>query len=446
MSKSKRFWLRGPAGILFLLGSLGCLRIELPEAKIMNGQGQPALTWERSVEMALTHHPDLLQARAELKSRKYNRNQAFGDLLPTATGNLVKTSGKNSAAGESQENLNLGVTVEQTLFKGFGNASSFLRAKREWEAEEWDYANSSSQVRLSVRTAFIDLIRSNELLKVADRIAKRRKSNAELINLRYEAGRENKGAMLRAKAISEQADFVVRATGRQIESKSLALGRNLGGTFWTPVSISETLDKMVPVPEAKPLDYPALAEQVPAVQRSIKSAEAVKASVVTAQSVIWPEVTGSYNYGGTGNTVSNTRDNSELALKVSVPFFNGGSNIEGVLEANADYKAALEAARSARDQAITDLSAAWNAFQDALEAVSVRKSFLEASRVRAEIVRSKYSSGLSTYQEFDIAEQEFADSENNYVNSLAEALTQAARWDAARGLTLEEAYDENKKS
>jgi hypothetical protein len=48
---------------------------------------------------------------------------------------------------------------------------------------------------------------------------------------------------------------------------------------------------------------------------------------------------------------------------------------------------------------------------------------------------------LANFQDFDIAEQELADAENAYVESLADALIQQARWDAAKGLTLEDALN-----
>ena len=115
--------------------------------------------------------------------------------------------------------------------------------------------------------------------------------------------------------------------------------------------------------------------------------------------------------------------------------------MQGILESNADYKAALEAARSARDAQIAVLSQRWNEFRDAWELVSVKRSFLEAARQRAEIVHAQYTTGLATFQDFDIAEQELADSEKAYVQTLADVLTGEAGWNSALGKPLEEVHD-----
>ena len=55
------------------------------------------------------------------------------------------------------------------------------------------------------------------------------------------------------------------------------------------------------------------------------------------------------------------------------------------------------------------------------------------------MVRTQYTTGLTDFQTFDIAEQALADSERAYVQSLADVLVQEAEWTLAIGGTLEEA-------
>lgn len=421
----------------------GCLHTRLPEAKILQGPSDEGpLHWRRAVEIALRDHPDLIEARQSLQSKKHNRNQTIADFLPSADGSLTRSRSRTTGTRPMEDDLDLGLSVDQTFFSGFENTADFLKAKREWEAERWAYFEKSAEIRLSLRSAYIATMEEYQLLAVTREIAKRRRENAELIRMRYEAGRENKGAMLRAKAIADQAEFNVRQSERQIEQKSLALGRHLGGHFSEAIRVEENLEPLLPEKTEKPGNYPNLAESVPSVQRLIKNAEALKAGIAVSQSGLWPDVTGSFDYGYSGVRSSEMRDDASLRLRVDLPLFRGGETVLGILEANADYRAAFETARSARDEAITDLSSAWIDFRDALEAVDVRRAFLEAARERAGIVRSQYSSGLVNFQDFDIAEQELADSERNYVTSLADALRRQAGWEGARGLTLEEALNE----
>ena len=64
----------------------GCARVHLPEARIMPGQGHEGLTWERAVDLALAHHPDLIEARERLAAQAHHRNEALGAYLPSAEG------------------------------------------------------------------------------------------------------------------------------------------------------------------------------------------------------------------------------------------------------------------------------------------------------------------------------------------------------------------------
>jgi len=88
------------------------------------------------------------------------------------------------------------------------------------------------------------------------------------------------------------------------------------------------------------------------------------------------------------------------------------------------------------------LSEAWTQFADAVELVDVRMKFLEAARKRSEIVRAEYETGLVNFQDFDIVEQDIADSEKNYVESLASVLVQQANWELVKGSTLEDTLRE----
>lgn len=426
--------------LLVGLGS-GCVRVRLPAAAIVSGQAQEAFAWKRAAALALAHHPDLRQAREDLSAAAHHRNQALGAYLPSVDGTVSRKRSRTTTSATT-DSLAFDVDVTQPLFAGFGITGDALQAWREWEAARWSYAEQSASVRQSLRTAFVELLRLTKLLEVDRRIAERREDNAEMIRLRYQAGREHEGSWRRAQAIAEQARFDVRQTERRIGSQSLALGRQLGGYFAVPLRVDGDLEALAPSNPEPPADYAALAEAAPTVQRLTRSAEALKAAILSAQAEWWPTVDGTANYGYSGSKASNLKDDAALGVTVSVPLFHGGRNVQGVLESNAQYRAAVEAARSARDARIAQLSDRWVAFRDAWEFVSVRRAFLEAARTRSEIVRAQYTSGLVNFQDFDIAEQELADSERSYVQSLSDVLTREADWIQAKGDTLEDVLDD----
>jgi outer membrane protein TolC len=415
----------------------GCLKVTLPEARLVQGARKEPLAWKRAAELALGRNPDIISARDTVEARNRARKVAFGEYLPDADGDL--TRGRNKVPDEGWKNsLSLGVTATQKLFTGFKTTGDYLQAERGWEAAKLLYLETSADVRLRLRTAYVELLQLETRLEVDKRIAERRKENADFIKLRYESGRENLGSLMRTEAISSGADFDVRKTRREIESQRWRLSRELGGPFNLTLTVDGDLETMVPEPPALDYDYVSLAEKSPRVRRFVKTAEIFKAAIISAQSKVWPKADGAFGYSSSGEGASDLDDRLALDLSVTVPFFRGGKNVYSIAQAKSEYEAALEDARSARDERTAELAGSWAAFRDAWEAVKVEKEFVEASRERAQIVRSQYAMGLASFQDFDISEQELANSERGYVLSLADVLLRQADWEFLQGLTLEE--------
>jgi outer membrane protein TolC len=454
MKHSEKFFMIALAA--FLLG--GCLTVRLPGIHIQRLSQPEILTWPKLVQKTIRSNPDLQSARYVVTSTARSRDIAFGDYLPSFEGDLQRSvsrngfsGGGNSASSGSggggsalQDNLSLDLVGTQSLFNGFGTTGSFIKARRDLDAAKFQYVVTSANVRNALKLAYIDVLRWNRLWKVNQGILERRKQNAEMVRLRYEAGRENLGSALRAEALAAQAAFDVQAAERYINSQTLRLARESGGEFVLPVTIKDSLEQGVPAAIVMEPDYAEIAENLPQVQRPIKVAEAAKANVVAAQSAVWPQVNGTMDYGSAGERVSNLKSEHSWGLNVIVPFFNGGKNVNAIRKAKADYDAARALAVSARDEAIAQLADAWVKYANAIDNIAVRKKFLEASQKRAEIVRAEYASGLMTFQDFDTAEQEQNNSENDYVQSLADVSNAQANWEMIRGKTLEDDLNANK--
>ena len=410
------------------------------------------LTWDSLIRQTLSLNPDLQAARYVVTSTARSRDIAFGDYLPSFEGDLQRSvsrngfsgGGNNASSGSGgggnalRDNLSLDLVGNQSLFNGFGTTGSFIKARKDLDAAKFQYVVTSANVRNALKLAYIDVLRWDRLLKTDQSILDRRKKNAEMVKLLYEAGRENLGSSMRAEALAEQAAYNVRQAERHIESQTIRLARESGGEFVLPVVIDDALDRTLPVALMDNPDYVEIAERTPQVQRIVKVAESAKANVVAVQSVVWPQVNGTMDYGDSGARVSNLKSEHSWGLNMIVPFFNGGKNVNAIRKAKADYDAAQALAVSARNEAVAQLADAWVKYRDAIENVTVSKRFLDASQKRAEIVRTEYATGLMIFQDFDTAEQELDNSMTAYVQSLADVLNTQANWEMIRGKTLED--------
>lgn len=427
---------------LIIFSAAGCLTVRLPKIEIKTGSQEKYWEWRDLAFETLQNNPDLKAARFAISSSARSRDIAAGNYLPSVTGTFDRDRSAPAGPNPMKDNMRFGISGDQPLFTGFDTTGKFLKSRKDLEASRLAYEELSASTRFQLRSVYAELLRLEKYLTVSRAIAQRRSQNAELIRLRYDAGRENLGSSMRAAAIAEQAFFTIRQTERRTESQSLLLGRLLGGEFMSPMRVAGDLEKMTPVIQDSMPDYSGLAEKTPHVRKLLKTAESFKAAVVSAQAAVWPTVDGTLDYGNTGGHLSTMKDDFTFGFKVSLPLFNGGKNIEGILKAKADYQSARQSAESAHQAAVAQMAEAWTLLRDAAENVLVRKKFLEASRKRAEIVRSEYTSGLVSFQDFDIAEQDLADSETSYVQALADVLIKEANWASVKGLTLEDTLNE----
>lgn len=433
-------------GIL-LLG--GCLTVQLPDSHInRSGEPQP-VTWKSLVRQTIACNTDLQNARFAIQASARSRDIAFGDYLPSFTGDFDRGASRTAMSSSSslggsvlQDNLGLNLVGSQSFFNGFGTTGNWLQARKNLEAAKLSYDVTSASVRLLLRTAYINVLLQKKLVGVQQEIEKRRKENARLVKLLYKSGQEDLGSSMRADALADQDAYSVRQAAREVESQTYRLAREVGGAFIMPVRMDDDLEKMLPKVSVAEADFAALADKVPQVRRFVKQAEAAKAAIISAQSSVWPQVNGNLDYGYSGRESSDLRAGHALGITAAVPFFNGGKNVGAILLAKANYNAAWAAAVSGRDEQLAQLAEAWAQYVDAIESIDYLKKLLEASRKRAEIIKEEYETGLMTFEDFDLAEQNYADSERSYVQGLAAVFTQQANWEALQGLTLEDAINE----
>jgi outer membrane protein TolC len=122
---------------------------------------------------------------------------------------------------------------------------------------------------------------------------------------------------------------------------------------------------------------------------------------------------------------------------MSIALFDSGQRWGSVRKALAVRQAAYDQQRAARNEGLTMLQTAWIQFQDAVGSVAVSAKYFEASAERAKIGGAQYSSGLLSFDNWIIIEDDFAGAERQYVEAQAAAMTAEAEWIHAKGGSLE---------
>ncbi len=388
------------------------------------------------MHIAIGNNPELISAAEKIKQAKKDKNINLSSILPqidsAASTKRGKTSGNKAANTHSYS-----VTGKQLVFDGFKTYSEVSSAHKTIQAEEYNYAVTSSNIRLNLRNAFVSLMRAEELVNITENIARRRRQNLELVKLRYEGGREHKGALLTAEADMAQAEFEISQAKRSISLSQRELFKELGLTKMEPVKAKGEfiLEKDY---TAKP-DLDFLANTTPFLQELIAKKEAIRYDFQSEVADFFPEVYLNASLGKTGDSFLPQNEEWSAGASISLPLFEGGSRLAEVSKAKSKLNQAEADERSGRDSVLVTLERTWKNLQDAITNVSVQKKFLKANEERAKITKTQYESGLASFNDWIIIEDNLVNSQKAYLNAENDMLIVEAYWIQAIGGTLE--YD-----
>lgn len=398
------------------------------------------LTWEACIREALTFHPDLISAQEQLNQADMNEDIARSSALPRVS---VSASGSRSD-GDDQSPANAygySISGRQLLYDGKRTGHQITAARTALTAEQYDYEVTSSRLRLNLRVAFVYLLQARRLLSLSRDIAQRRKKNLDLVELRYEAGREHRGSLLSARADVAQAEYDIQSAQRAIEMARWRLARELGRNTGKAVSIAG--DMTVPEIDANTPDFEKLAHQTPFLQELAAQKEIAMIDKAAARSDFFPQIYAEASAGRNDSDWPPEQDGWSAGLSLSIPLFEGGSRRAALKKAGSGVRQAVAEEKSGYHEVLYTLFTTWSDLRDAVDRVAVGEAFLEASEERARITQVEYSNGLISFDNWTIIEDDLVRNRKTCLTYLTEAMIAHAYWIQAKGKTLK--HDLEKK-
>jgi outer membrane protein TolC len=395
------------------------------------------LTWADCVKTAAENNPDLQSAAEKTAQAKANVGITRSTLLPQVDASAAisksKTDTGNSRTSGTSENYSYGVTGKQLLFDGTKSIYDLKSSQKQLEATDYDYQVTSSNVRLSLKNSFIQLLRAQELTSITKEIAAIRKKNFELVQMRYKAGVENKGSLLTAEANLAQADFEVLQSERNILITQQSLIKQMGLKEFKPLKVNG--DLLVNSEKEKP-DINNLAASNPAVKKIISQRESADFKIKSAMLDNSPKIYGQVSADKTGSKWP--PENSEISASVQMSFnlFQGGKSYYQSSNAHAYYNQLAADEKSTRGTIILTLEQKWNNLQNNIDLVSVQSKFLKATEERSVIADAQYSIGTIVFDNWIIIQDALVNAKKNYLDAEINALSAESEWIQAKGGTL----------
>jgi outer membrane protein TolC len=406
--------------------------------------GEP-LTWQQCVAMAARHNPALAAVRFQAEAAAAGVGVARSALLPQVSAGLSANRGSRSssvggnslaggettAGGQGGTTYNGSVSIEQSLYSGGKNEAALSVARASLAQTDANATGKMTQLTHDLRVAFINLLYAQEQVTLLRTIAQRRQDNLELVDLRYEGGREHKGSLALSRASLFDAQMQLTQAERLVCVNSRFLSRTIG--FGDNSSNLVVTGAMTTGELPAASDVDALLRVTPSYNASVAAIRVATAQVDSACSSRRPDISMTGTGGRTGG--ENTSDDNEwsVGVKLSLAIWDGGQTAHSIRKAKAGLAEAEANLADTENSLARDLTDSHQALANAEENVAVQAKYVEAAEIRAEIARQQYKDGLLTFENWSLIEDDLIGKRKQLVDARRNAMSAEASWWLATG-------------
>jgi adhesin transport system outer membrane protein len=379
-----------------------------------------AQSLEQAVATALDTHPDIRQSFARFKSKEEDVNRAAAGYLPTidlTAGygyEYTDTPSNRRSAFDDQDGKTelargeFGISIKQMLFDGMFTSNEVERTKFEASAEQWTLIANAEDLALQVAKAYLNYIKTEELIKLAEKNIESHQAIYSQIKERTDSGLGN------IADLSQVTGRLARAQSNMISARNNNLDAR---TQFIRLTNTQPENLILPVPDAdmlpkdKSSGLSVATKRHPVIksaQQDIRAARSFKSAV---KSNYYPklslelaanadnDISGESGLNQFGDNVGGHRNDATAMLRLQYNFYSGGKDIAN--ERSAAYKVseAQEINASAHRQVIESFELAWNAF----EMLDLQKKYIKQHVITSMDTWSAYK------QQFDIGQRNLLD-------------------------------------
>lgn len=387
------------------------------------------LSWEQAVREAAAKNPDLAAAQQSVRRAEAELGQSQAAFMPSLSGRLNLTQADTDTTGIVRR-YGTSMTGTYNLFNGLGDVGRLQQSRAALEEARASLQNRDAEVSQQIKRAFTSLLFAQDQMELARAIRDRRRLNVDVVELRYEAGRENKGNYLRTRADYHASIYEVDVASRAWRLAQREFARVLGRPDYVVLAATGTFGTQ---PIAADPDFSELAMQTPAVRQAEARLRQDRAGVRVARSGFSPALDASATGARGGPSWAPDRDEWTAGATLSIQIFSGLSTIRETQHAQAVKRQSQFALESERTQTARDLQEAYYKLADASGNVTVQNEQEMAALVRAQIGRGQYANGLISFQDWDLIENDLIQKQKSQLAARRDAVLAEADWEQKQG-------------
>lgn len=390
------------------------------------------LSWEQCVAEAAKNNAAIKAAYESWQASKSSIQSTRSAYFPQVGASFAANYGRNMAIPESEplDSYSASISVSENIFNGYADKARIEQSEANASIAEAQLTITQAQTSYDLKTAYANLVYAQRAIRLQENIRDRRRSNLNLVDLRFENGSENKGSVLLSKAYLDQAELNIIQARNTIQTANSQLARAMGRNETGLLTVDERVPS-ISYPESP--DFYVLASTTPQRTQAILREKSADSQITLAKAGYFPTLGVSGTYGRQDDEFFPRDDSWSIGLVLNVPIFNGGRDYYATQSAISSRSSAGSSREDLERQLVTTLTSALARLVEAKKNLEVAQSFLKATEMRAEIGRGRYNNGLLSFDDWDLIESDLISRQQAYILSQRDYVIAEAAWENALG-------------
>jgi outer membrane protein len=418
----------------------------LPQKTSAQGTA-PVLTLKKSIEIALERNLDVKVAEEEIQAAREQEKQAVTNFLPKFSADYgyrrpndtTTTIGGVTFANTDKNQWSLDGTIEQPLFTGFANLSTYQLAKLGLDVAQIQFERTQLDLILLVKEVYLGILSAERLVEVAEQSVRQLQEGVRVAKNFYKVGISPKIDLLDAEVRLAEAEREVIITTNDLQVAIARFNTVLRRPIDTPVAVEDILSTEPYERTYKSSEKIALRHRPELLEAENNVASAQK-EVTLVKSDYYPTITWSLNYHRRGDTPAvdgspfTDREFWETGARATWTFFEWGKTRYAASERRVRVRQAEQTQEKVKDSIRLEVKTAFLTLQAAEKAVKVAEKVIESAEENFRISGERYEEQVATATEVLDAQTRLTQARTNYTTALVAFNLARARLVRAMGL------------
>ncbi|MGC8667685.1 MAG: TolC family protein [Chthonomonadales bacterium] len=398
------------------------------------------ITLERAIQIALKNHPSIGIAKSQVAAATARVTQSMASYFPSIAPSYTYSSQLSSAniGGISRTGtIEQGVTqisARQLIFDTGKREEGVLSSRYSAKSSEYAYLDTRQTVILNVTTAYYELLRTRELVRVAQSNVDRAQTTLDSTKAFAEEGTAPRKDILQAQADLDNAKVQLIQAENNVRVQTVVLMHAMGLLTMAPINVPEM---QLPAPPSTPDPEPvekyvqvALANRMDARRDAAvvdASRHQVKIASINAGLQVEADVTEGYRVDPSPG------ENRTFTTTFSYPLFDAGLTRAQVRQAKASLEQARKQLELTKHAIELDVEQAYLLREEARSRVQAALAAVRAAQENYDAATASRKEGAGSILDVITARNALVVAETNQVQAIYDYYTSDANLKRALG-------------